>query len=118
MASVIDATTRTSRQLAVAHVDPDKVAWAWDLQRQYPPDRDAASGAANVVRTGVSELVPEITDDMLVAGTRDAEHLRLSRELNLRSAIVVPIGLPAPVAGWEYDPETRLQGVRRAVRPA
>ena len=25
--------------LAVAHIDPDKVAWAWELQRRYPPDQ-------------------------------------------------------------------------------
>jgi GAF domain-containing protein len=77
--------------VAVAHVDPDKVAWAWDLQRRYPPDRDAETGAPNVVRTGISELYAEITDEMLVAGARDEEHLRLSRELGLRSALVVPL---------------------------
>jgi GAF domain-containing protein len=81
----------TLTTLAVEHVDPAKVAWAWELQRRYPPDPHAATGAPNVVRTGVSELYPEITDDMLVAGARDEEHLRLSRELNLRSALVVPL---------------------------
>jgi serine phosphatase RsbU (regulator of sigma subunit) len=39
----------------------------------------------------VSELYPRITDEMLVAGARDEEHLRLSRELNLHSALVVPL---------------------------
>jgi hypothetical protein len=77
--------------LAVAHADPEKVAWAWELQRQYPPDRDAPTGAPNVIRTGVSELYEEITDEMLVAGARDDEHLRLARDLHLRSAIVVPL---------------------------
>ena len=77
--------------LAVEHIDPAKVAWAWQLQQRYPPDPDAVSGPPNVVRTGVSELYAEITDEMLVAGARDAEHLLLTRELNLRSAIVVPL---------------------------
>jgi serine phosphatase RsbU (regulator of sigma subunit) len=77
--------------VAVAHVDPAKVAWAWELQRRYPPDRESPTGVGNVVRTGRCEIYEEITDDMLVAGARDAEHLRLSRELNLRSAIVVPL---------------------------
>ncbi len=77
--------------LAVEHVDPAKVSWAWQLQERYPPDPDAVTGASNVVRTGVSELYPLITDDMLVAGARDEEHLRLSRELNLHSAVVVPL---------------------------
>jgi serine phosphatase RsbU (regulator of sigma subunit) len=77
--------------LAVAHTDPEKVRWAWELQEKYPPDPTATSGAANVVRTGLSELYPQITDEMLVAGARDEDHLRLSRELNLRSALVVPL---------------------------
>jgi GAF domain-containing protein len=77
--------------VAVAHVDPDKVRWAWALQEKYPPNPDSATGAPNVVRTGHSELYAEISDAMLVAGAIDEEHLELSRELNLRSAMVVPL---------------------------
>jgi serine phosphatase RsbU (regulator of sigma subunit) len=43
------------------------------------------------VRTGRSELYAEVTDEMLVAGARDEDHLRLLRELNLRSVLVVPL---------------------------
>jgi GAF domain-containing protein len=77
--------------LAVAHVDPAKVEWAWELEKRYPPDPNAPTGAANVVRTGQSELYREITDEMLVAGACDEEHLRLSRDLDLRSALIVPL---------------------------
>ncbi len=77
--------------LAVEHTDPAKVAWAWDLRRRYPPDPHATRGAANVVRTGISELYEEITDEMLVAHARDEEHLRLLRGLHLRSSMVVPL---------------------------
>ncbi len=77
--------------LEVAHADPAKVAWAWELERRYPPDPEAPTGVPAVLRTGQSELIAEITDDMLVAGARDAEHLRLARGLNLRSAIVAPL---------------------------
>jgi serine phosphatase RsbU (regulator of sigma subunit) len=77
--------------VAVAHEDPAKVAWAWELQDRYPPDMDAPTGPAHVIRTGSSELYPEITDDMLRAGARDAEHLRLTRDLALRSAILAPL---------------------------
>lgn len=85
--------------LAVAHVDPEKVAWAWELQRRYPPDRTAPTGVPEVVRTGVSALYETITDEMLVAGARDEEHLRLARELNLRSAMVVPLKVRDRVLG-------------------
>ncbi|MCU1659111.1 MAG: Serine phosphatase RsbU, regulator of sigma subunit [Pseudonocardiales bacterium] len=77
--------------VAVAHVDPAKVEWARELQRRYPSDPDAPTGSPNVVRTGASELYPEITDEMLVAGARDEEHLQLARDLRLRSAMIVPL---------------------------
>src|SRR5690349_8932732 len=70
-----------ARQLAVAHVDPAKVALANELRRRFPPRRDASRGAANVIRTGESELYTDIPDAMLVAGAENPEHLRLSREL-------------------------------------
>lgn len=89
----------TLTTLAVAHADPAKVAWAWELQRRYPPDPDAPTGAANVIRTGVSEIYEEISDEMLAAGARDEEHLRLARELNLRSAIVVPLNVHGRTLG-------------------
>ena len=79
------------KTVAVAHADPAKVEWARQLEQRYPPDPDAPTGAPNVVRTGVSELHESITDEMLVATARDDEHLRLARELELRSAIVVPL---------------------------
>jgi hypothetical protein len=82
--------------LAVAHVDPEKVSLAHEFQMSYPPDPDATTGSPNVVRTGVSELYPEITDEMVVAGSRDAEHLRISRALQLHSALVVPLSVHSP----------------------
>jgi serine phosphatase RsbU (regulator of sigma subunit) len=77
--------------VALAHNDPAKVAWAWQIERQYPPDVDAPTGVSHVVRTGTSELHCEVSDEMLVAGARDAQHLRIARELDLGSALVVPL---------------------------
>lgn len=79
------------RRLAVAHVDPAKVAYGWELHRRYPDDLDAPGGLGEVLRTGKSQLYPEIPDAMLVAGTRDAEHLRIAREIGMSSAMVVPL---------------------------
>lgn len=80
----------TTRQLAVAHVVPEKVRWAHKLSERYPPNPAATTGSPNLIRTGKSEIYPDIPDEMLVAGSIDAEHLRISRELGLRSAMVVP----------------------------
>ncbi|MEO8194888.1 MAG: ATP-binding protein [Gemmatimonadales bacterium] len=87
------------RQLAVAHVDPAKVKWADELNRRYPPDNNAATGVPQVLRTGKPELYPEIPDDLLVAGAIDDEHLRITRELGLKSALVVPLSRPTGTIG-------------------
>lgn len=98
------------RTLAVAHVDPAMVAVAEELQRRYPSDPNAPRGSWSVLRTGVSELIPEITDEMLVAGTQDAEHLRLAQELDLRSALTVPLTARGRVLGvmaWVFSSDGR-----------
>jgi signal transduction histidine kinase/PAS domain-containing protein len=79
------------RQVAVAHVDPAKAEWARELNRRYPTRADAPTGVPNVLRTGRPELHAEVTDEMLVAGAIDEEHLRITRELGLRSAMIVPL---------------------------
>jgi serine phosphatase RsbU (regulator of sigma subunit) len=79
------------RRLAVAHVDPAKVQLAHDLAERYPADPDAPRGAWQVLRTGRSELIAEITDEMLTAGAIDEEHAAIARALHLRSAVTVPL---------------------------
>jgi PAS domain S-box-containing protein len=79
------------RQVVVSHIDPAKIRWAKELSILYPPDRSGPTGVGNVIRTGQPEMYPEISDEMLVAGARDANHLKLLRELQFRSAIIVPM---------------------------
>ena len=81
----------TFERLAVAHQDPSKVELAHELLRRYPVDPNEAHGLAYVVRTGEPALYPEISDELLVAGAQDEEHLRIARELGLKSAIIVPL---------------------------
>jgi serine phosphatase RsbU (regulator of sigma subunit)/PAS domain-containing protein len=77
--------------VAVAHVDPDKVRWALELQERYPPDQDAPTGVPQVIRSGRSELYPEVDEELLRAGAVDEEHLRIIQELRISSAMVVPL---------------------------
>jgi PAS domain S-box-containing protein len=81
----------TLRRLAVAHQDPEKVQLAHELMRQYPPDPQATSGAFAVLRTGKPEIIGEITDDLLVKGAKDEQHLDLIRSLGLKSYVCVPL---------------------------
>jgi PAS domain S-box-containing protein len=78
-------------RLAVEHEDPQKVQLAHELNERYPPDPEAPQGVMRVVRSGQPEFYPDITDEMIVAAARDAEHLRLMREIGFISLIFVPL---------------------------
>jgi PAS domain S-box-containing protein len=89
--SLLEPGESAPRQVAVAHVDPDKVRWARELGTRYPPDPDAPTGVPHVIRSGKSELYRELPWSLLEAAARDEEHLRILRELRLESAMVVPL---------------------------
>ncbi len=75
----------------VAHADPARRQLAYDTMERYPLDPNARYGASAVLRTGEPEWVSEISDRMLREAAVDDEHLRLLRELGLRSYICMPI---------------------------
>jgi PAS domain S-box-containing protein len=79
------------RTLAVEHVDPKKVELALELARRYPEAPDAGQGPPLVLRTGQSELAPEITEDALSELAVDDLHFELVRELGLQSYMCVPL---------------------------
>lgn len=78
-------------RLAVEHVDPAKVRWAREVAKRYPADPRSPHGVHSVIRTGKSILMPVIPEELLIQSAVDAEHLRLMRELSLRSAMIVPL---------------------------
>ena len=73
------------------HRDPELVKLVRAYREKTPLDPDAPSGAPHVVRTGQSELYPEITDEMLVTGLQTEEQLALARQIGMRSAMNVPL---------------------------
>ncbi|MBA3817280.1 MAG: GAF domain-containing protein, partial [Deltaproteobacteria bacterium] len=81
----------TTRQLAIAHVDPEKATWAARLREDYPPPRTHPRGLHQVLRTGKPELYPRVPDDLLEADAHDATHLALLRQLEMRSLVIVPL---------------------------
>jgi PAS domain S-box-containing protein len=81
----------TISQIAVAHADPERLAWARWLQEHYPAEPGSDQGVFKVIRTGVAELVPEVSDEMLTAVARDAEHLAMLRLVGFTSAIIMPM---------------------------
>jgi PAS domain S-box-containing protein len=79
------------RSVVVAHTDPERARMARELRDRYPADLDSPTGVARVIRTGEPELYPELDDELLSRAARDAEHLRILRELAVTSAMVVPL---------------------------
>ena len=84
-------------RLAVVHRDPAKDAAAAELRRAYPPQADGGHGLPHVLRTGRPEFRPNVADGALDA--RDADHVRVLRELGLSSYICVPLVARARTLG-------------------
>ena len=100
-----------AQQVAVAHVDPEKVRWARELQDRYPPDPDSPTGAPAVIRTGRSELYPVIDSALLEAAALDEEQIAA----RARAADALGDGRPAdrPRPHARGD-DLRVGGVRAA----
>ena len=79
------------RRIAIAHHDPDQLALAGVVENELPTDWNAAWGLARVIREGVSEFVPEITEEMIPSDAQSAAQLATMRQLKLSSAIIVPL---------------------------
>ncbi|HZT95730.1 MAG TPA: ATP-binding protein [Chloroflexota bacterium] len=92
-------TDGSVRTLAVAHVDPAKVRLAQDMSDAVPFDPDGPTGLPRVLRTGEPDLIPEITDEMLVEGSPNEWVLERLRELGLKSSMVVPLTARGRVLG-------------------
>ncbi len=78
-------------QVVVAHTDPEKLALAERLRGYDTGELSRERGIGRVIFTGVSELYPYITEEMLRQGAIDDEHLDLLRTVGFRSALVVPL---------------------------
>jgi signal transduction histidine kinase len=81
----------TLKRLAVVHSDPAMVEWAYELQRRYPPDPNAPQGVYNVVRTGQSEFMWDIPEEMLLAAAQNQEQIDMIRKLGLKSVMTIPL---------------------------
>jgi signal transduction histidine kinase len=93
---VIDDPTREVwpprlTRLAVVHKDPVKKALGLSLQQRFPTDWNQSGGIAGVLRDGVAQFIPVVTDEMLVQTARNEEHLTALRKLQFSSIIIVPL---------------------------
>jgi PAS domain S-box-containing protein len=85
-------------RVAVAHVDPAKLALAEEFYRMYPPDPET-DGIFRVMRTGQSEWMADVPDELLERAARTPEHLEMMRGLGLMSYMIVPLRSRGDVIG-------------------
>lgn len=83
----------------VAHADPARLERARELQRRVPPDRALRSWVPEVLRTGRPELYPSLTDEMLRATAGSPERAEAAIELEIHSAMVLPMTARGRVLG-------------------
>jgi PAS domain S-box-containing protein len=102
--AALAAQPGTAPDVAVAHADPERVAWVEELRRRYPFDPDAPTGAAAVIRRGEAEFVPVVDEAYLDAALASArmgpdQARAILDELKLTSIITVPLRSTRGVLG-------------------
>jgi PAS domain S-box-containing protein len=90
---------RILKRVAVAHIDPAKVELAHAIHEDYPPDPNTSNGTWEVIRSGKSSYIPEISDELLESSIKDQAYLKIIRALGLRSYIGVPIRVRGETVG-------------------
>jgi PAS domain S-box-containing protein len=79
------------RSVAVAHSDPDKVAFARAYEERYPTHPTSPTGSAQVLRDGSSQLINGITDELLDASIADPEQRAALASVGMRAVMMVPM---------------------------
>lgn len=77
--------------IEIAHASPERVQLVRDLGELYPEDPNDPNSNTQLMQTGRSLLVPKVSNELLVASARDERHLELLRNLELGSALIVPM---------------------------
>lgn len=78
-------------QLVLAHVDPQKAAWAKELRTQNPQTMNSDDGVASVLKTGLPEFFPHVSQEVIEKAAKNEKHLELLKKLSISSAMILPI---------------------------
>ena len=88
---VLPSKDATVPDVEIAHVNPEMVAYAHELQRRHPYDPDAPRGVPQVIRTSATEFYPDITEDIITELRVTDDVRKVIAHLALRSSIAVPL---------------------------
>jgi signal transduction histidine kinase len=79
-------------RVAVAHENPEEVAWGWEVHRRVPPRPDSLLGVPYVLRTGEAEFLPEVPRKLLATALESEPELaEILERVGVRSWICVPL---------------------------
>jgi PAS domain S-box-containing protein len=87
------------RAVAVAHVDPEKVALARRIGERYPSRTDTPTGMGQMLRDGKSQIANDIDPQMLESVAQDEEHLELLLGVGMRAGLSVPMTAGGKIVG-------------------
>jgi PAS domain S-box-containing protein len=79
------------RRLEAVHTDPQKEQIVRELMRRYASGPAATHPLVEVIRSGQSQLYARVSENLLRSVSFDTRHLGLLRELEARSAMIVPL---------------------------
>lgn len=77
------------RRVAVADADPARAPLT-DRLRAFPPDPDGLH-MTSALREGRTEVLPDLSDEVLAARLRGPLHVEAVREIDARSALILPL---------------------------
>jgi signal transduction histidine kinase len=79
------------RRVATAKLNASRSDQVHARDHRYLPDLDAPFGVSRVMRTGEPEIYPKIPEPVLVDLAHGAEDLALMRQIDPKSAMIVPL---------------------------
>ncbi|WP_224363773.1 sensor histidine kinase [Hyalangium versicolor] len=79
------------RRVATVHLEAERLAQGEAFQAKYPVTLEDPHGIGKVLRTGISQYVLEVSDELLDQSLSDPERRHDVRELGVKSIIIVPL---------------------------
>ncbi|AIE86258.1 sensor histidine kinase [Fimbriimonas ginsengisoli] len=85
--------------VALAHSDPEMVAWSRSYWMAHPHDMRADHGMPNVVRTGVPELYGDLIEELVRPRGVPDDVIRDIERAGFRSVVLVPLHARGKILG-------------------
>ncbi len=87
------------RLAAIAHAEPAREQFAWEIDERWPAQPDARGGVPGVIRTGQGQAGSTVTDAQLQHAAIDDDHLEHLRALGAGSYVIAPLRAAGRIFG-------------------